>query len=223
MLVPLLSAVVRLKPRGVRLKPDTPVLLVAAVVCLCAAREQATEMRIRLKSVEFDPLTAKQVVVPPDWDRWIVQFGRPLTREDMERVQREYGLALQRYVPEGAYLERADAQLAARLRRDPLVRWVGPYLPEYKLDPAVARRRGADPARDLTVVAEGYADVPGEDLLAAIRRAGFSRAEALRVPLGGTPRVRVHVPPSADVNALTRLREVFFIEPAPRMVIDRQE
>lgn len=115
MLVPPLSAFVRLKPRGVWLKPGTTVLLVATVVCVCAAREQASEMRIRLKSVEIDPRTTKQVVVPPDWDRWIVQFARPLTREDMERVQREWGLALQRYIPDGAYLERVDAQLVARL------------------------------------------------------------------------------------------------------------
>jgi len=178
-------------------------------------------MRIRLKSVEFDPRTAKQVVVPPDWDSWIVQFARPLTREDIARVRRERGLALQLYIPEGAYLERADAQLVARLRQDALVRWVGPYLPEYKLDPAVARRR-ADSER-VIVVAEGYADVPGEDLLAVIRRAGFNQAETIRVPPRGMPRVRVYVPPSADVNALTRLREVFFIELAPRMVMDRQD
>jgi hypothetical protein len=180
-------------------------------------------MRIRLKAVEFEPRTTEQIVAPPDWDRWIVQFGRTLTRDDMERVRREFGLALQRYVPERAYLERGDATLAARLRQDSLVRWVGPYLPEYKLDPAVARRRAADPARDLTVVAEGYADVRGGDLLAAIRRAGLGRAEALRTPPGAAPRVRVHVPPSADVSTLAQLREVFFIEPAPRIVIDGQK
>ena len=180
-------------------------------------------MRIRLKAVDFDPLATKQIEVSPDWDRWIVQFSRPLTREGIARVRREYGLALQRFIPDVAYVERADARLVARLRRDTLVRWVGPYLPEYKLDPAVTKRQRDNPASDLVVVAEGYADVSDQELLAAIHAEGFSSAKALRVPSGGTPRVRVHVPPAADVSALTRVREIFFIEPAPRIVIDSRD
>lgn len=199
------------------------VVLLGAMACLCAARDQATEMRIRLKAVDFDPLATKQIEVSPDWDRWIVQFSRPLTREGIARVRREYGLALHHFVPEVAYVERADAQLVARLARDPLVRWVGPYLPEYKLDPAVAKRRRADAASDLVVVAEGYADISDQELLAGIHAEGFSSARALRVPSGSTPRVRVHISPSADVSALTRVREIFFIEPAPRIVIDSRD
>ena len=198
-------------------------LLVTIGVCLCAAQEKALEMRIRLKSMEFDPLTTPQPEAPAGGDRWIVQFTRSLTRAEMEQVQREYGLRLDRYIPEGAYLERADTGRIADLRRDPLVRWVGPYLPEYKLDPAVLQRGRADPSREIALLVEGYADVSSEALLGAIRRAGYTRAEGVGSPAQGTPRVHVVVAGPADVTAVTRLPEVLHIEPPPRIVIDRNE
>ena len=198
-------------------------LLVTFGVCLCAAQEKALDMRIRLKSVEFDPLTTPQTEAPAGGDRWIIQFRRSLTRAEMEKVQREYGLRLDRYIPQGAYLERADAGRVADLRRDPLVRWVGPYLPEYKLDPAVLQRGRGDPSREIALLVEGHKDVSSETLLGAIRRAGYTRAEAAGLPAQGTPRVRVVVSGPADVTALTRLPEVLHIEPPPRIVIDRNQ
>ena len=215
MLVPLISAA----RNGWRLAA----LLVTIGVCLCAAQEEAPEMRIRLKSMEFDPLTTPQPEAPVGGDRWIVQFKRSLTRAEMEQVQQEYGLRLDHYIPEGAYLERADAGRVADLRRDPLVRWVGPHLPEYKPDPAVLQRGCADPSREIAILVEGYADVSSEVLLGAIRHAGYTRAEAVGSPAQGTPRVRVFVSGAADVTALTRLPEVLHVEPPPRIVIDRDE
>jgi hypothetical protein len=180
-------------------------------------------MRIRLKAVQFDPLSAPEVEVPVDWNRWIVQFARPLTRGDIDRVRRVHGLALGHYIPDFAYLERIDASRAANLRQDPLVRSVTPYLPEYKLDPDVTQRRKQDPAGDFAVIAEGYTDVSPEALLTAVRGAGYSSATSVRVPPGAAPRVRVLIPAAAELGALTRVREVVFIEPSPRMDIDRRD
>lgn len=198
-------------------------LLVTINVCLCAAQEKAPEMRIRLKSVEFDPLTTPQPERPAGGDRWIVQFTRSLTRAEMERVQREYGLGLDHYIPDGAYLERVEAGRIADLRRDPLVRWMGPYLPEYKLDPAVLQRGRADPSKEFAMLVVGHADVSSEALMGAIRGAGYTRVEAVGAPGQGGARVRVVVSRAADVTAVTRLPEVLHVEPPPRTVIDRKK
>ena len=198
-------------------------LFVTIGVCLCAAQEKALEMRIRLKSMEFDPLTTPQPEAAAGGDRWIVQFTRSLTRAEMAQVQRDYGLRLDRYIPEGAYLERVDAGRIADIKRDPLVRWVGLYLPAYKLDPAVLQQGRADPSREIALLVEGYADGSSEALLGAIRRAGYTRAEAVGSAAQGTPRVHVVVVGPVDVTALTHLPEVLHIEPRPRTVIDRNE
>jgi hypothetical protein len=197
-------------------------VVVTTGLSLGATQEQARDMRIRLKWMEFDPLMTAPVTTPTGWDRWIVQFNHSLTRAERARVQREYGLRVDHYIPDGAYLERIDTGRVTDLRRDPLVRWVGPYLPEYKLDPAVLRRRDADPSREMMVLVAGYADVSSEKLLEAIRRIG-ARAEAMGAPPAGTPRARVAISGPADLTALSRLPEVLLIEPWPRIVVDQKK
>ena len=59
---------------------------------------------------------------PDPNDTRIVQFVRPLTGPDIDRIRAEYGLALTAYVPNLAYVERVDAATRRRLGNDPLVR-----------------------------------------------------------------------------------------------------
>lgn len=61
----------------------------------------------------------------------MVQFSRPVTPSDREALERA-GAAVMDYVPEFAFVVRTDPVLREALGSLPGVRWVGPYLPEYR-------------------------------------------------------------------------------------------
>ncbi len=84
---------------------------------------------------------------PDPSDTRIVQFDRTLTGPDIDRLRADYGLALTAYLPNFAYVERVDAATRRRLGRDPLVRAVAAYLPEYKLDEPVVKQLEEEPGR----------------------------------------------------------------------------
>ncbi len=113
------------------------------------------EFEVALGTEVFDPAEAEPLRrrsigdrpddAPDPNDTRIVQFHRTLTGPDQDRLKDDYGLALSAYVPNLAYVERVDAATRRRLANDPLVRAIGPYRPEYKLDALLA-----DPHRRTT-------------------------------------------------------------------------
>ena len=91
----------------------------------------------------FDPATLDEApmgdeVIPA---ATIVQFSAGLTEPDIARLRGQYGLALDRFVPELAYLERLAPDALARVRDDFLVRTTAPLAPEHKLSPSIPRPR----------------------------------------------------------------------------------
>src|SRR6266508_3151329 len=89
--------------------------VLAFVLCRNAAEAQGVKVedtRILLETGAFDPLRGPQRI-PPELrlaseeatDRWIVQFRAPLTREQRERLTKDFGLKLTRYIPNLAYLQ----------------------------------------------------------------------------------------------------------------------
>ena len=76
-----------------------------------------------------------------------------MSAQDIARLRDRYGLALTVYVPNFAYVERVPPAVLRRLRRDPLVRAIVPYVPEFKIDPSIAdvtrpRPEGIGPGED---------------------------------------------------------------------------
>ena len=160
---------------------------------------------------------------PDPADTRIVQFHGQLTAADMDRLQAEYGLALTAHVPNFAYVERVDAPTRQRLARDPLVRAVAPYLPEYKLDPMLtaaidARAEGAEPLMAKAWLFDGGST---DIVVGALYAAGATEIDVQDDrPLGGLATVRFAVDDADVVERATTIDDVRWIEPQPSISVD---
>ena len=67
----------------------------------------------------------------------IVQFERALNSADIERLRTDYGLGLERFLPNLAFLEALGSETLERLRQDFLVRETMPLDPARKLAPGI--------------------------------------------------------------------------------------
>ena len=167
---------------------------------------------IRFASVTFDPLTEEPVDTPPVRarapraamdERTVVQFTGPLTREEQARLKRVYGLRLQEYVPEHAYLERLKPEVLAKLQEDAQFRAAVRYRPEFKIAPRIGQRRFTTKERQelkglwLRVVLFRDADLKA--VAQTLKRLG---ARDIKInddrPRGGDPKIHFVVN-SADV------------------------
>ena len=66
-----------------------------------------------------------------------MQFAQPLGELDMERLRADYDLALDRYIPNLAFLERVEPDALGRLAGDFLVRATTALDPALKLSPSI--------------------------------------------------------------------------------------
>ncbi len=155
---------------------------------------------------------------PDPADTRLVQFTSDLTAGDMDRIRRDYGLALTAYVPNLTYVERVDAGTERRLLADPMVRAVAPYLAEYKIAPSIGDANRPLPA----------GIVAGQHLLDAFLFDGGSTervSQALQAagahdivvlddrPIGGNARVRFVVDDDSAVAAIAAVPDIRWIEP----------
>lgn len=192
---------------GVNQEPDTP-----------------RDMRISLRGITFDPLKAapvlkKSLVLEPSAEPvayQIIQFRRPLTREQVATLKQEYGLRLERYVHNLAYLEKVSPEALERLKKLEIFRWAGPYQPAFKLDPQIGKRkfvsqtRAAQPGILLMVVAFPEAD--SQRLATAIKGMGFAVEHTTDEPELGVLRFVVRVQHAEDAELIARRPDVEYIE-----------
>ncbi len=74
-------------------------------------------------------------------DYFIVQFNGHIKEEWKENLNRE-GAEVLGYVPNNAYLVRMNSSERARVKALEEVRWVGDYIPEYKISPELSGTYG---------------------------------------------------------------------------------
>lgn len=199
---------------------------------------EGADYEVAIGTARFDPLD-EQADVParldapaderePEPSGWLVQFHAPLGGDDIARLRRQYGLALTRYVPELAYLERLAVATVARLRQEPSVRAIAPYRPEYKLAATLVR-----PIEDLAEADE----VDVEEGL-RIRVLLFDDAEPARVrvdledagatdvriyddrELGGDVTVAATLTDRTVADRIAQMEDVRWIEPVTPLVDD---
>ena len=198
-----------------------------------AQKVQGQDMRILLETGAFDPLRGPQRIPPAlrlasdaATDRWIVQFRAPLTREQRARLSKEFGLKLDRYVPNLAYLERISGPDLDRLRKDQLLRAAVAYQPAFKISPRIGRVAFRTPERraltGLLLFAVLFEDVEPEPVAAALRAlAGVSEVQVhdLR-KLGAPPRLEFRLASTAGLPAVARLEGVRWIEEVAERIED---
>ncbi len=158
---------------------------------------------------------------PDPNDTRLIQFVRVLSGPDLDRLKADYGLALTAYLPNLAYVERVDAATRRRLSRDPLVRAVAPYRPEYKIAAPVAERIAADGLADAPVVASLFSGGSIPLVTEALDAAGATDIVASdNRDLGGLARVMFTADDPSVVTRASQLPDVRFLELAGRIVHD---
>ena len=131
-----------------------------------SADTQGPDRPIRLRNALIQTSEKGSTVAGPA-DRpldglFLVQFSGPFQAEWREPL-RQAGVELLRYVPEDAFVVRAQATLPAALSALPFVHWVGAYQPEYKIFAGL---------REIVAKAGAGGSVPVKLLLSPVATAG---------------------------------------------------
>ncbi|QYO66931.1 S8 family serine peptidase [Leptolyngbya sp. 7M] len=103
-----------------------------------------SETLLRLRFAEFDPVVERPIISGELTSKeyagkqaYIVQFvSQPL--EEFRFAIQKFGGRIFTYLPENAYIIHLDSSMAAAVRSLPFVRWLEPYHPAFKLDPAIS-------------------------------------------------------------------------------------
>ena len=156
----------------------------------------------------------------------VVQFRRPLSAAEQQRLRSSYGLDLSTYVPDAAYLETVDRETAARLADDGLVRAVVDYPAAAKVVPGIGDRVFRTEERQalrgiwLDVVLFDQADP--EAVAGRVRDLeGVSDVQIVDDrPLGGSAHVRLVAESTRILDELAALAEVRVIDQVPERKMD---
>ena len=125
--------------------------LALSLLAVPAMAQQDTEL-LHLRSGRFDPVAPPTIpaqLESPDSARlWVLQF-RGVPTEAGRQALRELGAEVHGYLPEHAYVLRADAKVAAAARRLPGTRAVLPYHPAFRLEPFLVNELLGNEAADI--------------------------------------------------------------------------
>jgi len=173
-----------------------------------AGRQAANKKLIRLSAVEFDPIADGQLKLdrflpegpalrPPDAGlgaTFLIQFDTSVTAK-IQRGLMDQGVEILSYVPNRTLLVRLPSGVSLdALQTAPSKRFVGPFLPGFKISPELFRLINADapedPTIDLDVLLFKNED---PDSVSAAIRSRFDTAQIRFVKRYGLPQVTVTV------------------------------
>jgi hypothetical protein len=170
--------------------------------------------RLMISPEPFDPL---DVAVGPSRASGspvpvIVQFTAPLTIPDVDRLRAAYeGLALDRYVPNLAYLERLPDTVVAALREDFLVRACVPLDPAQKRAQWLTAPAGSPLDLSLVLITDAGVDAVRSALIAVgAREVGVFDDR----PTDGAVRAWCTIDDPASLAQITAMTDVVWVEPA---------
>ncbi|NJP06479.1 MAG: S8 family serine peptidase [Chloroflexaceae bacterium] len=172
--------------------------------------------QIRLQTGSFDPLdhTSTQTTNisqnQADSPYYIVQFHGPVEPAWLTQLE-HLGADVLGYLPDHAHIVRMPPEHIERLRQMPAVRWVGPFVPAYKLAPALAQGTAlasADGMTELAVMA--FAGEPLDEVTTMLEALGATIDSAASHEHGLLFRIRL---PSSAIDALAQQPAISWIEP----------
>ncbi|MBX3001658.1 MAG: S8 family serine peptidase [Caldilineaceae bacterium] len=192
-----------------------------------AAQEDSSALAslIYLQRATFDPLAAEQGRQHPSASAesaspyYLVQFSGPVDAVWVEQIGKLGGDVLG-YVPDNAHVVRMRPAVVDRVASLPSVRWVGPYLDEYKIAPTLDN---VISARSNQRVDAYIVSFPGEDaaaLATAIEATGASITQMAETTLG--PLFQIEAAAGA-LDQIKALDGVSWIEQALPLTVDNAE
>jgi hypothetical protein len=194
------------------------------------ARQQDATSRqlIRLQVATFDPLvdgqpaaSAESLAASTAGPYYIVQFNGSVESIWVEQIER-LGAQLLGYIPDNAHVARIQPQDVAKIRQMYAVRWVGPYLPDYKLAPALVGPASAqsDTQALADVYVIGFAGEPADRLAALLGSLGAQIVDAADTAIGLLFHARV---PASQLVQVARNPAVSWVEPYQPLKLDNSE
>ena len=208
-------------------------LLLVTFVADHAPAQESYE--IRIAGYSFDPTVEQTPVSGPlglsqqertayreSAGHYLVQLARPLDPALSGRLRERYGLRLEEYVPELAYLERLEPGTLQRLSEDEAVRAVVPFEPAFKISPNIgelefrSEERRALAAEGLLLLATLFDSADPEAVREALAEAGATRIELADMrEHGGAARIQFLLPSEGAIRAVARIEGVRWIEQVP--------
>ncbi len=220
---------------GSRGSVSNRLLLVAMVAAFInatlAVATAQPNYRLRIASYQFDPSEGRPEL--PDhlalpWQltepgHVLVQFQRPLNRNDRNRLREGYGLRLQEYFPNLAFLEKLGPEQLAAVARDPLFRASIRFQPAFKISPQIGKHKFVTPQRQaikgLLLRATLFPDAESKSLvdkLASIEARDIKQFQ----PRQNQVRVRFLLENADRIPTIAKWEEVRWIEEVGEIISD---
>ncbi|MEU7858307.1 S8 family serine peptidase [Nonomuraea sp. NPDC049141] len=176
-------------------------------------RSEGQDFRLLVGPEPFDPVELAQESAAAGARATVVQVAASLSEPDIARLKAAYGLRLDRFIPNLAYLERLDTATADRVRADFLVRAVTPFPQGSKLSPDIPATGPLD------LVAVLFDDSDADAVTAALTTIGaHDIATVDGRAFGGRLRLRLTLDDAAKVAQVAALEDVTWLEPVPAIV-----
>jgi hypothetical protein len=169
------------------------------------------DFRLMVTPEPFDPADVEPSAVAGA-QATVVQFAALLSEPDIARLKAAYGLRLDRFIPNLAYLERLNTATADRVRADFLVRAVAPFPQESKLAPDIPATGPLD------LVAVLFDDSDAAAVTATVTTIGaHDVATSDAREIGGRLRLRFTLDDATGVAQVAALQDIAWLEPVPRI------
>ncbi len=167
------------------------------------------DFRLLLGLEPFDPVDVAPGALAPGKKATVVQFTAALTDPDVARLKSAYGLVLDRFIPNLAYLERVDDATVAQLRADFLVRTCTALDPALKLAPWIPAT-----GTPLPLIVTLFDDTDLAAVRTPLTAAGARDVQVLdNREIGGHPVARCTLDDRAALPSVAAVDDVVWVEP----------
>ncbi len=187
--------------------------LILGVLLLCfiaTAFAESKSVRLRNEVIATSAKAARPERGNPHHGLFLVQLNGPAQADDLPQLRR-LGVTLLQYVPDDAFIARAQGVRLSEVEALPFVRWTGAFKPEHKIHTRVSPEK------------HGNADVAVSVLLAADstpQQLGSARGLWKKVDSQASPSFGHVWRGTVNAGQLRKLAEsdaVLWVERAPRM------